>query len=268
MGVAALVGVSLPKIGNPLVTQHKLGKLDPKPVKLSLVDYVKQGVPTPPNEFGHYAWVPKWGMYGNDKYGDCVWAGAAHEHMLWCAESKTPLTFTDANVLQAYTDVTQFNPNDPNSDQGTIVADALKYRASHGLADANGNAHKLGGYMALQPGNLKELAVGTWMFSAVGMGIQFPSFAHDQFNHGAPWDLSQSNTGIEGGHYIPIVGFHNSMYVCVTWGRLQYMTINFIKEYCDEAYALLSPEFLTNGKSPEGFDINALSQDLRDITAA
>jgi hypothetical protein len=31
--------------------------------------------------------VAHWGMLGNDHYGDCVWAGAAHETMLWNKEA-------------------------------------------------------------------------------------------------------------------------------------------------------------------------------------
>ena len=63
----------------------KLGKKPARPgaVKLKLAKYlVKAKLPTPPKVFGHQSLIGAWNMLGNDRYGDCVWAGAAHEHML------------------------------------------------------------------------------------------------------------------------------------------------------------------------------------------
>lgn len=53
------------------------------------------------------------------------------------------------------------------------------------------------------------------------------------------------------------------LFECVTWGRLQSMTLRFYKNYCDEAYAILSPEMLIEGKSLEGFDLAQLQADLK-----
>jgi len=51
----------------------------------------------------------------------------------------------------------------------------------------------------------------------------------------------------------------------VTWGRLQQMTLQFYKKYCDEAWAILSPEMLKGGLSLEGFDITQLQIDLSSL---
>ena len=45
------------------------------------------------------------------------------------------------------------------------------------------------------------------------------------------------------------------------------MTWAFWDRYCDEAWCVLSSVFLVAGRSPEGFDLEALQQDLALITS-
>ena len=131
----------------------KLGKKPARPgaVKLKLAKYlVKPKLPTPPKVFGHEALIgPNWEMLGNDQYGDCVWAGAAHETMLWNKEAARAVTFNNQSVLKDYSAVTGFNPNDPNTDQGTDMQVAASYRRKTGVLDANGKRHKVIAYLAL-----------------------------------------------------------------------------------------------------------------------
>jgi hypothetical protein len=100
----------------------KLGKKPARPgaVKFKLANYlVKTQLPTPPKVFGHEDLIgPNWGMLGNDHYGDCVWAGAAHETMLWNKEGGRTVLFNNTDVLKDYSAVTGFNPNDPNTIKG------------------------------------------------------------------------------------------------------------------------------------------------------
>ena len=89
-------------------------------------------LPSRPKTFGHQNLISNWGMLGNDTVGDCVVAGSCHETMLWTAEGGKPATFTDANAISDYSAITGYNPNDPNTDQGTVVRDALLYRQKTG----------------------------------------------------------------------------------------------------------------------------------------
>jgi len=82
----------------------------------------------------------------------------------------------------------------------------------------------------------------------------------DQFNAGKPWDVVPGST-IEGGHYVPLVAHRENLEV-VTWGRVQQMTPAFLERYNDESIVYLSPEMLTAGKSPEGFNLVQLQADL------
>lgn len=222
-------------------------------------------LPTPPAAFGHEGLIgaKAWQMLGNDQYGDCVWAGAAHETMMWNLEGGHGVTFSAASVLSDYSAVTGFNPDDPNSDQGTDVGDAAAYRRKTGLLDASGKRHKVAAYLSLKPGELTELYQAMYLFGAVGIGIEVPSSAMDQFNAGQPWAYVRG-AKIEGGHYIPLVARRDNL-ECVTWGQVQEMTLGFFERYCDEAVVYLTEEMLLNGKSPEAFDYATLQADLKAV---
>lgn len=83
----------------------------------------------------------------------------------------------------------------------------------------------------------------------------------DDFNDGRTWDTID-DPDIEGGHYILGVCRRNAQLGVVTWGKVQPMTAAAYQQFNDETFVYLSPEMLTNGTSPEGFDLNQLRLDL------
>lgn len=244
----------------------KLGKKLARPEAFSLKfgDYVNAAqLPPVPSTFGHDALIQSWPMCANDQWGDCVWAGAAHETMLLTKEAGNVAVFTDENVLSDYAAVTGFDPSNPSSDQGTDVQDAAKYRQATGIVDSVGNRHKIAAYLSLQPGNVTDLYLATYLFSCVGIGLQLPQSAMDQAEQNQTWDVTPSPSPIIGGHYVPLVGRDpEDLLHTVSWGKLQLMTTAFLAAYCDEAWAYVSQENLVNQKSPEGFDYATLIADL------
>lgn len=252
----------------------KLGKLDPTydARDLKLAHYLgAAALPRHPLVFGHEGLVHEWNMLANDNYGDCVFAGAAHETMLWHAESvgsdpRYALRFTDEGVLSDYSAVTGFDPNDPSTDRGTSVRQALSYRRKTGIIDADGVRHQILGYVALEPGNWDHVLDSIYLFGATGIGIKVPSSAMDQFKRGEPWSVVSAPGAIEGGHYIPLVAWRGRL-LCVTWGKLQPMTRGFFEKYCDESWGILDDELLQQGRSPEGFRMDALLADLKLLAA-
>ena len=246
------------------MANYKLGKKPARPgaFRLRLSFYLNAAaLPPLPATFGHESLISYWGMLGNDNYGDCVWAGAAHEVMLLNKEANVDVSFTDASVLSDYSAVTGFNPNDPASDGGTDVQVAAAYRKSTGVLDAAGKRHTVAAYISIDPTNLTHLYYAGYLFGPVGIGIQFPSTAMDQFAAGQPWDVVPGAT-IDGGHYVPLVGRQADGLHVISWAKDQIMTENFLHTYCDEAVAYVSQEALINQKSPEGFDYDQLIQDL------
>lgn len=247
--------------------QFKLGKTAARPqsVKLKFSDYTTK-LPKAPATGGHMDLMSNapWGMLGNDQYGDCVWAGAAHETMLFNEEAKVGVAFTPVQVLGDYSAVTGFKPNDPSTDQGTDMQLAAKYRQDTGVLDVNGIRHKVGAYLALDKGNKAEIMQAIHLFSAVGIGIEFPDSAMTQFHAGKDWTVVKG-AKLEGGHYIPGISYDQNFVYVVTWGKLIRANWAFIKKYMDEGVVYLSDEMLTGGVSLEGFNLAQLQQDLAAI---
>jgi len=243
----------------------KLGKKAARPgaVSFRFANYANlAALPKPPRHFGHENLVVEdWQTLANDSYGDCVFAGAAHETMLWNREAGRQVPFNNDAVLSDYSAVTGFNPNDPNTDQGTDMKDAASYRRKVGVVDANGNRHKILAYIALDPGNLPQLYAACYLFGAVGMGFNFPSSAWAQFDQHKVWTATRAHTN--GGHYVPVVAKRDHL-LAVTWGRTQPFTAMFYERYTDEALAYVTEERLDalTGRSLEGFDRDQLLVDL------
>jgi hypothetical protein len=246
----------------------KLGKTPARPgaVKLKFANYLDTTVlPKPPTTFGHERLVTQWGMLGNDNAGCCVWSGAGHEVMLWNREAGKSVNITTTSTLRNYSLVTGYDPNDPSTDQGTDMEEAAKYRRKTGLLDADGKRHKIGAYIALEPGNLTQLWYATYLFDGVGVGVEFPAQWMDAFNKGRAWG-KVSRPKMEGGHYISAVARRNSRATIVSWGAAVPLTTGGYQQFNDETIAYLTEEKLVNGKSLEGFDINQLRADLTAIT--
>lgn len=249
----------------------KRGKLPARPgaVQLAFGSYFKAtNLPAVPPRFGRPEIVRAWGVLANDQFGDCVWAGAAHETMLLRADAGFPSPpFMTRDVLADYAAVTGFDPNKPDSDQGTDVQAAAAYRQKTGIVDAAGARHKIDIYTSLRIGDLDQLALATYLLGTVGVGVDLPSSADNQFNMIEPWDVVSGDVST-GGHYIPCVGRNSAgNFLFVTWGRLQAATPRWVKQHMDEGVAYISSERLTaKGLSPEGFDAAQLSDDFTQIT--
>lgn len=247
----------------------KLGKTPARPWrapanKFRLASYLAgpRALPALPEVFGHEGLVAQWGMLANDRYACCVWAGAAHETMLFNKEAGNTVSFSDANVLADYTAVTGFDPNNAATDQGTDLQAAAAYRRKIGVVDSAGKRHTIAAYLALDPGNLDHLLLAAYLFSAVGIGLKLPVSALEQAENGQPWDVIAGSPN-EGGHYVPLIGrLAPGTLVSVSWGRAQLMTEKFFQTFCDEVVAYVSTEDLSNQKSPEGFAYADLSNDL------
>jgi hypothetical protein len=243
----------------------KLGKqaAEPQETDFKFSDFAASiQLPKTPSRFGHGNAYSNWQMLGNDRYGDCVWAGAAHEHMLLNkVVHRRDVSFTDDSVLSDYAAVTGFDRNDPSTDRGTNVHEALSYRRKTGITDAAGQRHQIGAYVSLDPSNWEHLEQAAYIFGAVGIGFKFPDSAMKQFAHGEPWSPVKG-AKIEGGHYVPVVGsLHAATEAsAITWGKRQVFTVAFYEQYNDEAWVYITNEALrSDGTGLHGFDMEKLN---------
>ena len=158
-------------------------------------------LPPAPNRFGHGTLYGDWFMLGNDLYGDCVFAGFAHQAMVTTKLDNPahPAKFTTTDVLKDYSAVTGFDPANPDTDQGTIVSEGLAYWRNEGIHKSSGR-HKIGAYISIDPKNWDELMQAAYIFSGVGIGWNVPETIWDQWDHGTPFDVVDEGASIIGGH--------------------------------------------------------------------
>ena len=259
-----------------------LGKKDPTYDSRDLrYAVIRQGITLPkipPPSGGYGMDFQNWFMLGNGPddtvfqgfqgCGDCAWAGPAHETMESCKNSgRSVPTFSGKTVVGQYAQYSGYDPKTGANDNGSNVRDVLSWRQKKGLLDDAGTPHKIGAYVSVEPGNLEHLWEALWLFEAVGVGIQFPGSAMDQFNAGKEWTVVPGAKP-EGGHYIPIVGHPNAdTWTCVTWGKRQTMTAEFLSKYSDEAWAWIDPERYSQltGNTQQGFSDASLQQYLTAV---
>jgi hypothetical protein len=244
----------------------KLGKLLPKhDVRtLQFANYLETSIlPSPPVTYSWSAKVKKWGMMKNDTIGDCTIAAAGHLIEEWTADNGKLFTPTDTQIIQAYSAITGYNPKTGANDNGAVETDVLNYWRKSGIA-----GHKIFAYAGLEPGNHNHVQDSVYLFGGCYIGLALPVSAQSQNVWSVPpgGATGQGAPGSWGGHAVPVVAYDNSTLTIVTWGQLKKMTWGFWDAYCDESYAIISPDFLNKNKAPNGFDLAALTSDLKAIT--
>lgn len=207
----------------------------------------------------HWGHGLTYGMLGNDKYGDCVEAAFAHQLQVWDDRAGNgPFAVTTADVLADYAAITGFNPDDPNSDQGTDMLTANKYWRSKSLIDA---------YATVAPLNDAEVKESVAWYGSLNVGLAMPVSAQGQV--GGVWDVvsgPSGQAGSWGGHCVPVVGYTPRGLFAVTWGALQAMTWDFFRTYCDESYVFLSKSWIAaTGTSPSRLAWGQLDADLANL---
>jgi hypothetical protein len=244
---------------------RKLGKL---PVRtdvrtLHVARYVDRGeLPAPPPALDLADRVGDWPMYANDRIGDCTIAAAGHMVEAWTAESRgRPVAVSERSVLDAFDHVKRIDP--ATGEEGAVVLDVLGYWRRQGIG-----RHRIGAYAQVPVHDHMLARASAWLFGGLYVGVELPLTARDQ----RVWDWTgaldgPARPGSWGGHAVDLVRYDRDGLTVVTWGKLQDVTWEFWDRYCDEVYAILSSDFLAQGKAPNGFDLAALKADLQLVTA-
>jgi hypothetical protein len=177
---------------------------------------------------------------------------------------------SDKQIVAAYSAITGYNTKTGANDNGAQEIDVLNYWRQTGIA-----GHKIQAFVALEPANHTHIMDGTSIFGGCYIGLALPNTAKAQTQNHQPWSVTPAGTtgdgapGSWGGHAVPVVAYDARSLTVVTWGALQTMTWGFWAAYCDEAYAILSPDFLEKKAgqtvAPSGFNLAQLLEDLADL---
>ena len=243
----------------------KLGKLEPKHDRnIPTLSTYTVNLPAPPASVDYSSKVKKWPMMKNDVLGDCTIAACGHIIQQWTTYNNKPVVFTDDQIIGLYEKITGYNPSNPATDCGGIETNVLNYWLKNGLYQ-----HTLSGYCSLEPNNHNEIMDAIYWFGNVYIGVALPLSAQNQTVWSVPsgGPVGAGTPGSWGGHAVPVVGYDSRGLTVVTWGSLQKMTWQFWNNYCDEAYALLSPDWTESGKNPQGLDFKQLEKDMETLKA-
>jgi hypothetical protein len=274
------INLALPDSRKNVALRNDPTRIDPKKLKLGkqvarhdprtllLASYVTPALPSPPPQHDLTSKINSWGMMENDQLGDCTCAAAGHLIMEWTANAgKKTVTPTDKQIVAAYSAITGYNPATGANDNGAVEIDVLNYWRQSGIA-----GHKIGAYVALEPSNHIHIMDSVYIFEGCYIGLQLPVSAQAQVQNHQPWSvppggpIGDGKPGSWGGHAVPVVAYDARGVTVVTWGALQVMTWSFWEAYCDEAYAILSPDYLNDKQeSPAGFNMQQLQADLADL---
>lgn len=210
-------------------TFGKLGKLGPRfPVGLKdLMSYAAATLPPPPASVDWAKNVADWPMDGNDQYGDCTMAAAAHCLQSWNAEANVNLPIpSEQQVVSTYLQLTG------GADSGLVESEVLRTWNTVGLW-----GDRIAGYAPVNVHNLVALRQAIDLFGGTYVGIQVPANAQQQFESQQPWTLASGwqNQSIVGGHAVPLLGYDADWLYCVTWGAVQQMAWDWWHTYGDEA---------------------------------
>jgi len=264
--------MKVPKPKTPKSSKLKLGKLpkrvDPRTFKLS--KYLKTSeLPAAPPAVDWSKSVANYGMLLNDQLGDCVIAGMMHLAMGWQADAgHPPVVPSDQEVIAAYSAIGGYNPSDPSTDRGCNMLDALNYWRNTGISIGAKN-NRIAAFAEVDLSNAAEVKSALWLFGGLFTGFQMPLSAQnaDSWTVPARGLRGRGKPGSWGGHCAPLAAEDaNGGFRAITWGELMPTTQDFVADYCEEAYAVLSTAWIEqNGKAPCGFNLAALQSDLADL---
>ena len=193
---------------------------------------------------------------------NCVEAQEGHFLMQRTANAGTIVIPTAEEVLALYTAETGFTPSNPNSDQGTSMASDALYMCSTGLL-----GHKADATGWVNPANLANLQWCIQLFGGIGLGVNLPQSALDQFNANQAWAVVADDGGIVGGHDIFASKYDGSFVYCITWAELVAVTPEWILKYADEAHGLVFLDWIeATGVAPSGLNLVQLVADLQQLS--
>jgi hypothetical protein len=254
------------------MAQYKYGRLPAKhdPRTPRFAHYTGPVLPQPPESCDWSKAVQTWPMMGNDRIGDCTCAAAGHLIQSWSSNADGTATApTEDQVINAYASITGYDPKTGSGDNGASELDVLNYWRTTGIA-----GNRISGFVEIDPMNSDHVRQAVLLFGGAYLGIDMPRSAEDQFEAGQPWAPDGWFDPIVGGHAVPIVGYDAQHLKVITWGRVQLMTWDFLGRYCEEAYCILDPCWLStrtlawyerpfgDALSPGGFNLAQLRVDL------
>lgn len=204
------------------------------------------------------------GMMANDRIGLCTVAGIAHLLQLWTSNAGTLVTISDDDVIATYKAITlkingvaydEAAPLDTSgenpTDTGLCLLDVLNYVRANGI----GGHGKGLAFVKVNHLDIQEMRIATQLFGGTYVGVALPATSLEHV--GTLWGDATGPTA--GGHCIATHKVDPMGPSYITWGKRQPATWAWHLWCCDEAYAIIAPEWVSDDVlAPSGFCIEKL----------
>lgn len=186
-------------------------------------------------------------MFANDRWGDCVIAGRAHQTLRFEEfEQDCILPITEDDVLRQYWQEGQRGCALarwllPRPDNGLVLLDSLRKWRRDGWEVA-GKQYNVYAFAQVERVVYPDVRAAIYLLRGLNCGIMLPKSAQGQFAEDKPWSVvagPDGTVGSWGGHCVYVGAYSPEGLTCVTWGKKQLMTWEFWDRYCDEAYAIV-----------------------------
>jgi len=229
---------------------------------LMMCNYITSVLPPPPSQYNSLdrlnknlgiADVPTlFPMDGNDQFGDCTMAAAAHAVTNYRGLVRQKFIPATDDVTKQYFDLSG------GEDSGLVELDVLKYWYNTGLF-----GDKIKAFVKLAKRSHSDVKQAIVLFGGAYIGFEVQENAISDFEHHKIWEPGPTDGG---GHAVYLIGYNSDGPLVLTWGDIQPASWEWYDQMVDEAYATLPPEAASPEFTP-GFDFATLQKDLNIITA-
>lgn len=213
---------SLAKIGDPrtIMLQQVMNttNLPPLPSTYILDAVESKRVPTP--------------MFQNDIHNCCVIAARGHVTFVF-EDFEQGITIP----IQEYEVMNEYYKQTGGADNGLYMLNSIKLWQSQGWI-AGGKNYKIYAFAQVNHKDHNQVCHAIMMLKGLYVALNMSMSCYAQVQAGNPWTYAPRDS-IWGNHCVYIIGFDSVGPICITWGRVHYMTWEFWDNMCTECYAII-----------------------------
>jgi hypothetical protein len=251
------------------VDGRRLGRRAPsnKPA-LRLAEILK-AVPEHPPAADYLAVVSDFGLYGNDRYGDCGPVSVANsvKVVTRLGNELGEYSVSQEDVFDLYrrSGNPDFDPNDPGGpgDGGVDMQTMLEALLAGGIG-----GRKPVAFAKVDISNVDEVRAAIAYFGCVLFGVNLERAQQEQTDSTRVWDYSPSAEW--GGHAIAAGTYSSSSsgvdVSVVTWAEIVGCTDAFLERQLEEAWVVVWPEHLSHPAFLAGVDVDTLAAAYEALT--
>ena len=252
---------------------HKLGLRPPSRKPALLLGDILTGVapahPATADHFGQLAF----GLYENDKYGDCGPTSVANlVRLVTGGLLGTELQPSQDDVFDLYrrSGNPNFDPKTDADDNGVDMQTMLEALVAGGIGNGNGNGNgtklKPIAFAKVDVTSDDQLTAAVSIFGGCLWGVDLQTAQQAQTDaHPPKWDYHHS--GEWGGHAIVNGAYENgALEDVISWGTRVQTTATFRRHQLQEAWVVVWPWNLDHPAFQQGIDVNALAAAYKSLT--